>query len=102
MFKSVSSTSNFWFWIRSSASTTSAADVSSKPCACRIEGRVCRMLGSSSTKRIRLCSMTALLVNGYFDDLFLNGVGDELRLVMDIEFAHQVELMRLHRFHAQS
>src|ERR1017187_6147930 len=35
------------------------------------------------------------------NDLFLNGVLDELRLVMDIEFAHQVEFVGLHGLYAE-
>src|ERR1035438_6417610 len=35
------------------------------------------------------------------NDLFLNGVLDQLRLVMDIEFAHQVEFVGLHGLYAE-
>ncbi len=39
---------------------------------------------------------------GHFHDLLLNGVGDELGFVVDVELAHQVELVRLHRLDAET
>ena len=39
--------------------------------------------------------------DGDLDDLLLDGVLHELRLVVDVELAHQVELVRLDRLHAQ-
>jgi len=41
-----------------------------------------------------------LLVYRNLDDLLLDGVGHQLRLVVDVELAHQVELVRLDRLHA--
>ena len=38
----------------------------------------------------------------HFHDLFLNGVGDQLRFVVDIEFAHEIKFVRLDRLHAQT
>src|ERR1700739_3313554 len=43
-----------------------------------------------------------LLIHRNLDDLLLDGVGAQLRLVVDIELAHQVEFVRLHRLHAQA
>ncbi len=34
---------------------------------------------------------------GHLHDLLLNGVGDQLRFVVDVELAHQVELVGLDR-----
>src|SRR5258708_7670482 len=39
--------------------------------------------------------------DGDLDNLFLNRVLHELCFVVDIQLAHEVELMRLHRLHAQ-
>ena len=35
------------------------------------------------------------------DDLFLNGVLHELGFVVDVQFAHQIELVSFHRFYTQ-
>ena len=35
------------------------------------------------------------------DDFLLNRVLDQLRFVVNVEFAHEVELVRFHRFHAE-
>src|SRR6266571_7344379 len=94
-----------------SASPTVAVAVTSKPCISKIWGSVIRMLGSTSTSRIRpflislasLCGPShhagsdsaLLLVHGNFDDFFLYGVSHQLRFVVNIELAHQIELMRL-------
>src|SRR5512135_2248549 len=37
-----------------------------------------------------------LLVHRNLDDFLLDGVGHQLRLVVDVELAHQVEFVRLH------
>jgi hypothetical protein len=44
--------------------------------------------------------LVELLGHGDFDDLLLDGISDKLRLVVDIEFAHQVKFVRLDRLHA--
>ena len=41
-----------------------------------------------------------LLIHRNLNDLFLDRVGHQLRFVVDIELAHQVELVRFHRLHA--
>src|SRR5262245_49071684 len=43
----------------------------------------------------------ALLVDRDLDDFLLDGVRDQLRFVMDIEFAHQVEFVGFHGLDAQ-
>src|SRR3954468_4594538 len=109
MLRSESSTWNSFLLMRSSASGTELAVVTSKPCMPRMAGRVARMPGSSSTNKTRVVGMSppdsvryeTLPVDGYLDDLFLDGVGHELRLVMDIQLAHQVELMCLDGLHAE-
>src|SRR5215471_12743014 len=93
-----------------SASGTSEAVFTRKPCICRMAGRVRRMLGSSSTNRILVWAIpgrsrfraSLLLVNRDFDDFLLNRVCDELRLVVNVKLSHQIELVRLNRFHAQA
>jgi hypothetical protein len=35
------------------------------------------------------------------DDFFLDRVLHQLRFIVNVEFAHQIKLVRLHRFHAQ-
>jgi HicB family len=53
-----------------------------------------------STSKYRF--LTNLLVHRNLDDLLLDRVGHQLGLVMDVQLAHQVELMSLHCFHAQA
>src|SRR5215472_11992413 len=43
-----------------------------------------------------------LLVDGNLDDLFLDCVGNQLGFVMNIELAHEVELVCFHGLHAQA
>jgi len=42
----------------------------------------------------------SLLVHRNLNNLLLDGVGHQLRFVVDVEFAHQVELVRFDGFHA--
>src|SRR6476620_10726871 len=39
---------------------------------------------------------------GHLHDLLLNGVGDELSFVVDVELAHEIELVRLDRLDAET
>src|SRR6266446_9508472 len=54
MFRSDNRTSKRARWISLRASDTDAAVFTSNPCSCKTGGSVSRMLGSSSTKRMRL------------------------------------------------
>ena len=66
----------------------------------------CRVLASSRavsavhsrsrTRRASLCS------RGHLYDFLLNGESDQLRFVMDFEFAHEIELVGFHGLYAQT
>ena len=66
----------------------------------------CRVLASSRavsavhsrsrTRRAPSCS------RGHLYDFLLNGESDQLRFVMDFEFAHEIELVGFHGLYAQT
>ena len=64
----------------------------------------CRVLASSRaavhsrsrTRRASSCS------RGHLYDFLLNGESDQLRFVMDFEFAHEIELVGFHGLYAQT
>src|SRR6185369_3541134 len=113
MFRSAIKTSNWSFCIAASASLTVPVALTSYPFNRRMCGSVIRMLASSSTNRT-LCNMAILrfcppawadcrlLIDRDLDDLLLNGVRHQLCLVVNVEFAHEVELMRFDGLHAQA
>src|SRR6266404_8240241 len=101
------------------AELISLAAVTSKSCISRIAASVVRMEGSSSTKSSRVlpivspcrfCTACArlhytrneLAVHRDLDDLLLDRVRHQLCLVMDVQFAHQVEFVRFHGLDAQA
>ncbi len=47
-------------------------------------------------------SNSLLTVYRDLNDLLLDRVGHQLRFVVDIQLAHQVELMRFHRLHTET
>jgi len=60
--------------------------------------------GGSVGKRHRACEShdgsrgtraECLLIHRNLDDLLLDSIGNQLRFVVDVEFAHQVEFMSL-------
>lgn len=58
--------------------------------------------GLTITIRTRYSQLGTLLIHRNLDDLLLDSVGNQLRLVVDVELAHQVELVCLDGLHTQA
>src|SRR5215472_278016 len=58
--------------------------------------------GALRERRLLLGEGNNLLIYRNLDDLFLNRVRHQLGLVVDVELAHQVELVRFHRLDAET
>ncbi len=91
--------------VLASSRAVSAVHSSCREFAIAIFGK-CRVLASSRavsavhsrsrTRRASLCS------RGHLYDFLLNGESDQLRFVMDFEFAHEIELVGFHGLYAQT
>jgi hypothetical protein len=46
--------------------------------------------------------VSLLCSGGHLYDFLLNGESDQLRFVMDVEFAHEIELVGFHGLYAQT
>src|SRR5689334_7098408 len=69
-----------------------------RTCGCRLPNPVRKSLWK---ERRRECWRWRLHQIRDLDDLLLNRVLHQLRLVVDVQLAHQVELMRFHGLDAQ-
>src|SRR5438094_674894 len=80
------------------ASTTSmSASIDSQQ---KESGRIVEVAVRCNGRRGQLES--PLCSRGHLYDFLLNGESDQLRFVMDVEFAHEIELVGFHGLYAQT